>query len=142
MRTSCSKDGRTDRISSGQAPLRWFSVPVEIEGGLLVATAFYHRKQNGHLTGIDMAKQIGFRNYRKRQIVVQARRVSKPTPVNTIEGATIVVQPGDWVIRGAWNEEYPCKDGLFQQTYDPADPRDIRKRLPVQQSTLNIFCGA
>jgi hypothetical protein len=27
--------------------------------------------------------------------------------------------PGDWVIRGIEGEFYPCKDSIFQETYEP-----------------------
>lgn len=37
------------------------------------------------------------------------------------EGAQIVC-PGDWVITGVKNEKYPCKDDVFQATYEPVGP--------------------
>ena len=28
--------------------------------------------------------------------------------------------PGDWIVRGVASEFYPCKSGIFDQTYEPA----------------------
>jgi hypothetical protein len=39
--------------------------------------------------------------------------------IDTLEGGHIVC-PGDWVITGVAGERYPCKDGIFQATYEPA----------------------
>ena len=36
----------------------------------------------------------------------------------TLEGK-MQCQPGDWIIRGIKNEMYPCKDDIFQATYEP-----------------------
>jgi hypothetical protein len=30
------------------------------------------------------------------------------------------VSPGDWIIRGAHGEFYPCKPDIFEATYEPA----------------------
>ena len=38
----------------------------------------------------------------------------------TLEG-THLVCPGDWVICGVANEYYACKDGIFRETYEPAE---------------------
>lgn len=29
--------------------------------------------------------------------------------------------PGDWVIRGTKGEFYPCREDIFQETYEPVD---------------------
>lgn len=31
----------------------------------------------------------------------------------------VALCPGDWLITGVRGEHYPCKDGIFQATYDP-----------------------
>ena len=41
--------------------------------------------------------------------------------IRTLEG-TMEARPGDWIIRGVKGELYPCRDDIFQQTYDPAPP--------------------
>ena len=38
--------------------------------------------------------------------------------INTLEG-TMIVEIGDWVILGVKSEIYPCKDDIFQMTYEP-----------------------
>lgn len=40
-----------------------------------------------------------------------------PTP----EG-TMLAQEGDWLIKGVVGELYPCKDEVFQITYEPDEP--------------------
>ena len=37
--------------------------------------------------------------------------------INTLEG-TMVVSPGDWVIKGVKGEFYPCKPDIFADTYE------------------------
>ena len=39
--------------------------------------------------------------------------------IRTLEGDH-TVSPGDWVICGVAGEFYPCKDGIFAATYEPA----------------------
>jgi hypothetical protein len=40
--------------------------------------------------------------------------------IETLEG-DMAVSPGDWVITGVAGEKYPCKDSIFQATYEPAE---------------------
>lgn len=40
--------------------------------------------------------------------------------IETLEG-TMTARPGDWVIRGVQGEIYPCKDAIFQATYEPVE---------------------
>ena len=37
--------------------------------------------------------------------------------IMTLEGVHIVC-PGDWIITGVKNENYPCKPAIFVQTYE------------------------
>ncbi len=39
--------------------------------------------------------------------------------IDTLEGGHIVC-PGDWIITGVKNENYPCKNDIFRSTYEPA----------------------
>jgi len=41
----------------------------------------------------------------------------RPT-ITTLEGKMIVDQ-GDWIIRGVKGELYPCKPDIFEATYEP-----------------------
>lgn len=40
--------------------------------------------------------------------------------IHTIEGTMLAVE-GDWIIKGVKGEFYPCKDEIFQATYEPVD---------------------
>jgi hypothetical protein len=40
--------------------------------------------------------------------------------IETLEGGHDVT-PGDWIITGVAGERYPCKDAIFQQTYDAVE---------------------
>lgn len=39
--------------------------------------------------------------------------------ISTLEAGHRVC-PGDWLITGVRGERYPCKDGIFRETYEPA----------------------
>jgi hypothetical protein len=41
--------------------------------------------------------------------------------IDTLEG-TMYADPGDWIIRGAKGEFYPCKPDIFDATYEPVYP--------------------
>jgi hypothetical protein len=40
--------------------------------------------------------------------------------IRTLEG-TMTAERGDWIIKGVKNEAYPCKDDIFQATYEAVD---------------------
>ena len=40
--------------------------------------------------------------------------------IDTLEGGHIVC-PGDWIITGVAGERYPCKPGIFEQTYEAVE---------------------
>ena len=40
--------------------------------------------------------------------------------IDTLEGGHIVC-PGDWIITGVKNENYPCKPDIFEATYEPTE---------------------
>ena len=62
-----------------------------------------------------------WKDYRKKPVVVQARRLTETEQVKTLEG-TMTGNPGDWMIRGIAGECYPCKDDIFRATYEPVEP--------------------
>ena len=75
--------------------------------------------------------------FRKRPIVIEAEQFFpdiKPWPegvrlivsnvedyywIEILEGGH-VVSVGDWIITGVEGGRYPCKPGIFDQTYEPA----------------------
>jgi hypothetical protein len=44
--------------------------------------------------------------------------------VKTLEGLMEAAE-GDWIIRAALGEIYPCKPDIFAVTYDPVDEQDV-----------------
>ena len=40
--------------------------------------------------------------------------------IQTLEGWHVVT-PGDWIITGVSNEQYPCKPDIFEKTYEPVN---------------------
>lgn len=58
--------------------------------------------------------------YRKRPVVIDAVRLTRRVTIHTLEG-DMVGEPGDWLITGVKGEQYPCKDDVFQATYEPVD---------------------
>lgn len=38
--------------------------------------------------------------------------------IGTLEG-DLLASPGDWIIRGVQGEFYPCKNEIFETTYEP-----------------------
>lgn len=80
--------------------------------------------------------------FRKKPMVVEARRYDGGNHteivtwtgyvayqkgdglfVLTLEG-TLEADPGDWIIQGVKGEFYPCKPGVFEQTYEPVEDAD------------------
>lgn len=55
--------------------------------------------------------------YRKKPIVIEAYQTSERVEIETLEGV-MVANPGDWIITGVKGERYPCKDDIFQETYE------------------------
>lgn len=58
--------------------------------------------------------------YRKKPIVIEAYQTSERVEIETLEGV-MVANPGDWIITGVKGERYPCRDDIFQETYELVD---------------------
>ena len=87
------------------------------------------------------------KRYRKKPVVIEAARLTQsngealadwcsgqvlPGPlitIPTLEGI-MTAGAGDWIIRGVQGEFYPCKNDIFQATYEPECQR------------LSAFCCA
>lgn len=41
--------------------------------------------------------------------------------IETMEGRSLDLKPGGWVIRGVKGEFYPCDEQVFAETYEPAE---------------------
>lgn len=55
--------------------------------------------------------------YRKKPVVIDAIRITRPMTVKTLEGV-MQGSPGDWLITGVKGEQYFCKDDIFRITYE------------------------
>lgn len=82
--------------------------------------------------------------FRKKPVVIEARRFSGDVnslaqwcggqprleknlfgtrlviDIPTLEG-TMQAEVGDWIIKGVKGEFYPCKPGIFAETYEPVE---------------------
>ena len=59
----------------------------------------------------------GFRKYRKKPVIIHAKKVGVPFDVETLEG-TMSGKAGDFLIIGVRGERYPCDASIFLETYD------------------------
>jgi len=69
----------------------------------------------------DAATQFvfsGFRNCRKKPIIVQASQVTMPFRVKSLEGDYADGKPGDYLMCGIDGELYICDRDIFERTYD------------------------
>ena len=73
--------------------------------------------------------------YRKRPLVIEAEQLTERTVIHTLEG-DMVGEVGDWLIKGIEGEVYPCKDSVFQKTYEPVPlpkiPKSERRRRAIK----------
>lgn len=58
--------------------------------------------------------------YRKRPVVIDAHKTQERMEIITLEG-TMVAEPGDWIITGVVGETYPCKNDIFEKTYEKVE---------------------
>jgi len=42
----------------------------------------------------------------------------------------MVGNDGDWLITGVSGEKYPCKDEIFQKTYEPVVDSEVSESTP------------
>jgi len=55
--------------------------------------------------------------YRKKPVIIEAVRISRPMTVETLEGV-MRGEPGDYLITGVAGEQYFCKPDIFEATYE------------------------
>ena len=58
--------------------------------------------------------------FRKKPIIVEATRITRPIKIETLEG-DMVGRVGDWLITGTQGEQYPCKDDIFREIYEEVE---------------------
>ena len=62
----------------------------------------------------------GFKQFRKKPIVIWAKEMEKQFSVKTLEG-TMEGQAGDFLIIGIKGEAYPCDRDIFFGSYDKVE---------------------
>lgn len=67
------------------------------------------------------SKKSGFKQYRKRPVVIWARQMSDAFTVSTKEGI-MSGKAGDFLIIGIKGEKYPCDREIFLATYEEVKP--------------------
>ena len=65
-----------------------------------------------------MRKMSEWKKYRKKPVVINAKKATQITIIDTLEGQ-MTAQPGDYIIIGVKGEKYPCKPDIFEATYEP-----------------------
>lgn len=70
-------------------------------------------------SGFDLL-ELESRAYRKRPVVIRARRIPAPFTVEAL-GGTMQGKAGDWLVTGLKGEQYPVDDEIFRATYEIAD---------------------
>ncbi|MBU9711776.1 PGDYG domain-containing protein [Evansella tamaricis] len=67
--------------------------------------------------------------YRRKPIVVEAVKITRPMTIDTVEGA-MTGNPGDYLITDSNGEQYPCPASEFDKVYEPMSPRfDVKTFL-------------
>lgn len=82
--------------------------PVEIEAVQYEGNASQRAAINRWMAGDEYVAPI-----------ISTRDIA-PMVIGPLEAA-MAAWPGDWIIRGARGEFYPCKPGIFEATYEPVE---------------------
>jgi hypothetical protein len=69
------------------------------------------------ITQWDKLDMTTFKEYRKKPIVIKAKKMDEAFEVETLEG-TMKGNAGDYLIQGVSGELYPCKPDIFKKTYE------------------------
>lgn len=67
-----------------------------------------------------MSDKNGFRRFRKKPIVIRAKRMPIAFFVDTKEGM-MKGKAGDFLVIGIEGEKYPVDNAIFYKTYEAAD---------------------
>ena len=65
-----------------------------------------------------MEKRV--KRYRKKPIVIEAYQTEEEMDIETLEGV-MHASVGDYIITGVRGERYPCKPGIFEETYEEVE---------------------
>lgn len=62
--------------------------------------------------------------YRKKPVVVEAVQLKRRKLIRTLEG-DMIGEVDDWLITGVKGEQYPCKNDVFEMTYEKVE--DVKR---------------
>ena len=60
--------------------------------------------------------ELEYRYYTKKPVVVKAYQTDKDITVHTLEG-DMFAEKGSYIITGVHGEIYPCRQDIFEETY-------------------------
>lgn len=60
------------------------------------------------------------KEYKKKPVVVQAYQAEQNGEIKTLEGV-MQYHKGDYIITGVKGEQYPCREDIFKETYEPLE---------------------
>jgi cysteine synthase len=72
------------------------------------------------ISWIGMSGGVAFRRPSQPYVMGVQPAQSAYIDIHTLEGV-MSANPGDYIIRGIQGEFYPCKPGIFEATYEPAE---------------------
>lgn len=64
------------------------------------------------------------KKYRKKPVIIEAYQTDKVLTIHTPEG-DMIASKGDYIITGVDGEQYPCKPGIFEKLYEPAEEQEV-----------------
>lgn len=120
LNTPCRACGLTGAHLCGGKPLEQMSRLEQAghAGKHLTTEALKDLSRRVRVT-TEAARALHFEPHRKLPVVVGAVRMPWPFEVQTPEGV-MRGEPGDYLLRGIKGELYPCKNDIFEQTYELA----------------------
>ena len=109
----------TQWFKNGDHPDDYASEQVAYQNGRVAAISAEHRKAH------DWEGEV-VRYFRRPEAAYDGERSCEHCGrimhehgwIETLEGGQIVC-PGDWIITGVKGDHYPCKQDIFEQTYEP-----------------------
>ncbi len=72
--------------------------------------------------------------------MIEAVRATERGTINTLEGL-MAYEAGDWLITGVEGEVYPCKDSIFQKTYEPVIDYFPRWETNLNRTSWTLWYG-
>jgi hypothetical protein len=97
------------------------NVGSKVERTELKPAEWLHRQAG--LYGVARAAKIEkpeMHKFRKRPVTIEAYQTDRELDIETLEG-TMRARASDWIITGVNGEQYPCRDDIFQKTYELVD---------------------